>query len=217
MWRWAWNTPASTGRRKTSSMPSRPTTATWSAGPWWPAWCRRRTPFPRPVRVRGARTWKIILNVWKSWRRSPAAIPALRRVMPSRPAVRSASWSSPSRCPRIRWSSWPMSWPAASKASWNIPARSRSTSCVRRRSWSTRNKNLMFAGAASHCEAAPFAIMSSSTQKNRPDPRWRTYYEAFSAVISAAGPAAEPDRLLYHHWRHDRHLTGSRRSRRSST
>lgn len=39
-----------------------------------------------------------------------------------------------------------------------------------------------------------FAIMSSSTQKNRPDPRWRTYYEAFSAVISAAGPAAEPDR-----------------------
>ena len=53
-----------------------------------------------------------------------------------------------------------------------------------------------------------FAIMSSSAQKNRPDPRWRTYYEAFSAVIAAAGPAAGPDRLLYHHRRHDRHLTG---------
>ena len=24
------------------------TTATWSAARWWPAWCRRRTPFPQP-------------------------------------------------------------------------------------------------------------------------------------------------------------------------
>ena len=70
-------------------------------------------------------------------------------------------------------------------------------------------KKLTFARAPSPFRRGPsFAIMSSSTQKNRPDPRWRTYYEAFSAVIAAAGPAAEPDRLLYHHRRHDRHLTG---------
>ncbi len=31
----------------------------------------------------------------------PVTIPALKRAMPSRPAARSASWSSPSRCPRI--------------------------------------------------------------------------------------------------------------------
>lgn len=47
---------------------------------------------------------------------------------------------------------------SASKASWNIPARSRFTFCVRQKLWSTRNKNLMFAGPASHCEAAPLLL-----------------------------------------------------------
>ena len=47
MWPWAWSSAGSTGRRRTSSTPSRHTTTTWSARPWWPAWCRRRTLFPR--------------------------------------------------------------------------------------------------------------------------------------------------------------------------
>ena len=33
MWRWAWNSPASTTKTRTSSTPSRRTTATWSARP----------------------------------------------------------------------------------------------------------------------------------------------------------------------------------------
>ena len=73
---------------------------------------------------------------------------------------------------------------------------------------SEKKKFIVGGGVCDGRRGPSFAIMSSSTQKNRPDPRWRTYYEAFSAVISAAGPAAEPDRLLYHHRRHDRHLTG---------
>ena len=34
---WAWSSAASTRRKRTSSTPSRLTTATWSARPWWPA------------------------------------------------------------------------------------------------------------------------------------------------------------------------------------
>ena len=90
MWPWAWNSAGSTGRRRTSSMPSRHTTTTWSARRWWPVWCRRPTPFPLPVPARGGRTWRTISSAWKSWRRSPAAIPAWKRATPFRPAARSA-------------------------------------------------------------------------------------------------------------------------------
>ena len=73
--------------------------------------------------------------------------PGVERAMPSRPAARSASWSSPSRCPRIRWSSWPMTWPAASRASLSIPARSRSTSCGRLR-WLNTPSNIKYKNTA---------------------------------------------------------------------
>ena len=47
--------------------------------------------------------------------------------------------AGPSRSARIRWSSWPGIWPSGSKASWSIPARSRSISSGRPRWSNTRN------------------------------------------------------------------------------
>ncbi len=105
------------------------------------------TPFPPPAPAPAARIWRTTSSVWKSWRRSPAPTPAWRRATPFRPAARSASWSSPSRCPRTRWSFWRGSWPSASRTSWNTPARSRFTSCGRPRSWNTQNKYPTGSGA----------------------------------------------------------------------
>ena len=45
-----------------SSMPSRPTTTMWSPGRWWPAWCRRRTPSPRPGPAPGGRIWRTTIK-----------------------------------------------------------------------------------------------------------------------------------------------------------
>ena len=67
--------------------------------------------------ARAARTSKTMSSVWKSWRRSPRASPALRAPTPSRPAARSASWSSPRMSARIRWSCWPGISPRRSKKS----------------------------------------------------------------------------------------------------
>ena len=82
-----------------------------------PALSRRRTRFRPPVPARGARTLKTTLSVWKSWRRSPRASPALRAPMLSRPDARSALWSSPRRSARIRWFCWPATSPRRSKRS----------------------------------------------------------------------------------------------------
>ena len=53
---------------------------------------------------------------------------------------------------RTRWSSWPGTWPRRSRRKWSTPVRSRSTSCGRPRSSSTRNKNC--SKAAGHRPAA---------------------------------------------------------------
>ena len=43
-----------------------------------------------PVPAPAARTWRTTSSAWSSWRPSPAPIPALTRLTPSRPAARSA-------------------------------------------------------------------------------------------------------------------------------
>jgi ribonuclease Y len=54
-------------------------------------------------------------------------LPRHREAMPSRPAARSASWSSPRRWTRTAWSCWPGISPRRSSPSSPTPARSRST------------------------------------------------------------------------------------------
>ena len=115
------------GRTRTWFTPSRPTTTMWSPAPWWPALCRRPTPSPPPGPGPGGRTWRTISSGWRSWRRSPPPSPGWKSPTPSRPAARCASWSSPTRSARIRWSCWSGILPRRSKMSWNIPVRSRST------------------------------------------------------------------------------------------
>ena len=70
--------------------------------------------------------------------------PAWRSPSPSRPAARSASWSSPTRSARTRWCCWPGTSPRRSRTSWSIPARSRSTCCVRPRQLNTQSKCSLF-------------------------------------------------------------------------
>ena len=97
---WIW--PASTRNPRKSSMPSRRTTTTWSPTRSSPASSRRRTPSARPVRERGARTSRTTSSVLKSWRPFPGPSRASTAATRSRPAVRSASWSSRTRSARIR-------------------------------------------------------------------------------------------------------------------
>ncbi len=123
----AWSWPGSTRRTRTSSTPLRPTTTTWSPAPSWPASSRRPTPSPPPAPAPGARTWRTISSVWRSWRRSPPPSPAWRSPSPFRPAARCASWWPRTRSARIRWCCWPGTSPRRSRTSWSIPARSRST------------------------------------------------------------------------------------------
>ena len=123
----AWSWPGSTGRTRTSCMPLRRTTTTWSPAPSWPASSRQPTPSPPPAPAPAARTWRTISSVWRSWRRSPPPSPAWRSPSPFRPAARCALWWPRTRSARIRWCSWPGTSPRRSRRSWSIPARSRST------------------------------------------------------------------------------------------
>ena len=52
MWLWAWSLRGSTASARTLFTRSRLTTAMWSRGRWWPAWCRRRTQSARPSGAR---------------------------------------------------------------------------------------------------------------------------------------------------------------------
>ena len=88
----------------------------------------------------GARRENLENYIKRLERRSPPPSPAWRSPLPSRPAARSASWSSPRWSARIRWSFWPGTLPRRSRTSWSTPARSRSTFCGRPRPSSTPNK-----------------------------------------------------------------------------